>query len=65
LFVGLDEELSLEMNVVYTRRTARPHLDAAALIKRHENQPKRKTRDLRTRVAKRIEVDGGILEHLL
>jgi hypothetical protein len=63
--VGLDEELSLEMKVVYTRRTARPRLDAAALIKRHENQPRRKTRDLHTRVVKCIDVDGGILEHLL
>jgi len=63
--VGLDEELSLEMKVVYTRRTARPRLDAAALINRNENQPRRTTRDLRTRVAKCIEVDGRILEHLL
>jgi hypothetical protein len=40
-------------------------LDAAAGIKKPEDQLRRTTRYLRTRVAKRTEVDGGILEHLL
>ena len=40
-------------------------LDAAARIKKREDQLRRTTRDLRTRVAKCTEVDGGILEHLL
>jgi hypothetical protein len=40
-------------------------LDAAARIKEREDQLRRTTRDLRTRVAKCTEVDGGICEHLL
>jgi len=40
-------------------------LDVAAHIKRHEVQLRRTTRDLRTRVPKCAEVDGGICEHLL
>jgi hypothetical protein len=39
-------------------------LDAAASMKKSEDQPKRKTRDLRTGVAKCTEVDGGNFEHL-
>ena len=38
---------------------------AAASITNREDQLRRRTRDLRTRVAKYIEVDGGICEHLL
>jgi hypothetical protein len=40
-------------------------LDAAASIKKRDFQLRRTTRDLRTRVAKCIEVEGGIFEHLL
>jgi hypothetical protein len=40
-------------------------LDAAARTKKREVQLRRTTRDLLTRVAKCVEVDGGILEHLL
>jgi hypothetical protein len=40
-------------------------LDAAARIKKHEDQLRRKTRDIHTRVAKCIEVDGGIFENLM
>jgi len=40
-------------------------LDVADRIKKCTYPPKGTTRDLRTRVAKFIEVDGGILEHLL
>jgi hypothetical protein len=39
-------------------------LDAAARRKESEDQLRRTTRELRTRVAKYIEVDGGVLEHL-
>ena len=39
--------------------------DAAARIKESEDQLRQTTRDLRTRVAKCTEVDGGIFEHLL
>ena len=35
-------------------------LDAAARVKKRQNQLRRTTRDLRTRVAKCTEVDGGI-----
>jgi len=40
-------------------------LDAAACIKKPEDQIRRTTRDLHTPVAKCSEVDGGILQHLL
>jgi hypothetical protein len=41
-------------------------VDAAAdRTKGREDQPRRTTRDIRTRAAKLIEVDGGIFEHLL
>jgi hypothetical protein len=40
-------------------------LDAAACIKKREDQLRRTTRDLRTLVAKCTELGGGILEHLL
>jgi len=35
-------------------------LDAAASIKKREDQLRRTTRDLRSRVVKRTEIDGGI-----
>jgi hypothetical protein len=40
-------------------------LDAAARIKKRVDQLRRTTRDIRTRVAKCPEVDGGIFERLL
>ena len=39
-------------------------LDAAARIKKREDQLRRTTRDLRTRVVKCTEVYGGMLEQL-
>jgi hypothetical protein len=42
-----------------------PILDAAARIKKREDQLRRTTRDLRALVAKCIEVDGVIFGHLL
>jgi len=41
------------------------NVDAASSMKKREDQLRRITRDLRTRVAKCTEADGGILEHLL
>ena len=38
--------------------------DATARMKKREDQLRRTTRDLHTRVAKCIEVDGGIFKHL-
>jgi len=38
--------------------------DAAAGRKKREDQLRRKTRDLRTRVVKRTEADGGGFEQL-
>ena len=40
-------------------------LDAAGCIKKREDQLRRTTRYLRTRVAKCAEMDGGIFERLL
>ena len=40
-------------------------LDAAACIKKSEDQLRWKTRDFPTQVAKCTEVDGGIFEQLL
>ena len=40
-------------------------LDAAARTNEREAQLRRTTRDLRTRVAKCTEVEGGILENVL
>ena len=39
--------------------------DAAARIKKREDQLRRTRRELRTRVAKFADVDGEIFEHLL
>jgi hypothetical protein len=58
--VGLDEERSLQTKGLLPRI-----LDADARIKKGEDQLRQKTRDLRTRVAECIEVDGGIFENLL
>ena len=40
-------------------------LDAAACIKKRDDQLRLTIPDLRTRVAKFTEVDGGVFEHLL
>jgi hypothetical protein len=56
---------------VYKTKVDRPDellariLDAAACIKKNEDQLRRKTRDLHIPVSKCTEVDGGIFEHLL
>ena len=58
--MGLDEERNLQNGELLARI-----LDAAVRIKKREDQLGRTTRDLHTRVAKCIEVNGGVLEHLL
>jgi hypothetical protein len=63
--VWLDEERSLQNKGGYTDELLARILDAAACIEKREDQLRRTTRDLSTRVAKCTEVDGGILEHLL
>jgi hypothetical protein len=65
LFVGPDEGRRLQNKGGYKDELLARILDAAACIKKREDQLRRTTRDLRTRVAKCTEVDGGILEHLL
>ena len=40
-------------------------LDVATCINKREDQLRRTTRDLRSRVTKCTEVGGGIFEHLL
>ena len=56
---------------VYNRKVDTPEefrtrtSDAAACIKKREDQLRRTTCDLRTRVAKCCEVDGGIFERVL
>ena len=65
LFVGLDEERGLRNIYAYTKHIAGLLLDAAARTKRRKNQFRRTTPYLRARVAKCVQVDGGILEYLL
>ena len=55
-------------SAVYERKADTPDqllvriLDAAASIKKREDQRRTTTRDLRTRVAKCVEVGGGVFE---
>jgi hypothetical protein len=63
--VWLDEERRLQNKGGYTDELLARILDAAVCIKKREDQLRRTTRDLSTRVAECTEVDGGILEHLL
>jgi hypothetical protein len=65
LFVGFFEERSLQRTVDTRDELLARILDAAACIKKRENQLRRTTRDLRTRVAKYTKADGGIFEDLL
>jgi hypothetical protein len=62
--VGLDEERSLQ-NKEDTQDELLPRtLVTDARIKKLEYEFRQTTRDLRTRVAKYTEVDGGIFERL-
>jgi len=65
VFVELDEERSFKKIKVYRWGKLLARLsDAAAHIKKREDQLRRKTRDLRPRIAKCIDFDGGIFENL-
>jgi hypothetical protein len=61
--VGLDEGQSLQKKM-YTQTNSSPVLDFAASIKKNEDQLRRTTLHLRTRVSNFIEVEGGISENL-
>jgi hypothetical protein len=61
LLVRLDEEGSLKRVGTRDEFLAR-NLNAAACIRKRGDILRRTTRDLRTRVAKCTEDDGGILE---
>jgi hypothetical protein len=63
--VGLCEGRSVQNKGGHTDKLLARILDVPARIQKQEDQLTRTTRDLRTRVAKCTEVDGGILEHLL
>jgi hypothetical protein len=63
--MGLDEERNLRNKVDTPDELLARILDAAARVKKCEDQLRRTARDLRTRVAKCTEVDGGIFGHLL
>ena len=63
--VVLDEKRSVQKIYGYTRQLARSHFDSVVCAKKREDQLRRTTRDLHTRVAESIEVDGGIFEYLL
>jgi len=64
LFVRLEEEWNLQSKEDTRGALPARILDADARIKKLECKF-RQTCDLRTRVAKCIEFDGGIFEHLL
>jgi hypothetical protein len=61
----LNEQRSLQKKGGYTDKLLARILDAAARMKKREDQLRQTTRDLRTRDAKCTEVDGGIFEHLM
>ena len=63
--MGLEEERRLKSKKDTRDALITRILDAAVRIKKLEHEFRQTTRDLRTRVAKSIEVDGGIFEHLL
>ena len=65
LFVRLDEERIYKRNVDTPDELLARILDDAGCIKTREEQLRRTTRDLRTRVAKCTEVGDGIFGHLL
>jgi hypothetical protein len=65
VFVGLNEERNLQRKVDTRDQLLARILNAAAGIKKSEDQLRRITRDPLTRVAKCTEDDGGIFEHLL
>ena len=61
----LDEKRSLLKEGGYRDELLACILDAAGCIEKREDRRRRTTRDLSTRVANCIGIDGGILEHTL
>ena len=59
----MNEERSLQKKVDTPDELLARILDAAACIKKREDQLRRTTRDLRTRVAKCTEGDFGIVDN--
>ena len=65
LFMWFDEERSVQKKVDTRDELLVNILDVIACIKERQDALRRTTRHVFTRVAKCIDVDGGILEHLL
>jgi hypothetical protein len=65
LFVGLDDLRLGHNKFGYTVRIAHSNFGYCCRIKKREDQLRRSTLTLRSQVAKRIEVEGGILEYFL
>jgi hypothetical protein len=60
----MDEREVYKRNVDRHEELFSRNMDAAASMKKREDQLRRTTRDLRRRVAKCTDVDGAIFEHL-
>jgi hypothetical protein len=63
--MGLDEEWSVQKKDGYMGRLLDRIMDAIVRIKERQDELRRATRHVLTRVAKFIDVDGGIFENLL
>jgi len=63
--MGFDEECSVQKKVDTRDELLVNILDVIASIKERQDALRRTTRHVFTRVAKCIDVDGGIFEHLL
>jgi hypothetical protein len=61
----LDEERSLQKNGGCSRPIALTFGVLLPAKKQRKNQLKQTTRDFRSRVAKCVEVDGGLFENIL
>ena len=61
----MDEERSYKRKINIQDELLARILDAAARTKKRDDELRRTIRDFRKRVAKCIEADGGIFEHLL
>jgi hypothetical protein len=63
--VALDEQRTLQKKVGTRDKLLAHILGAAARIRKGKDQFRRTTRDLRPRVARCNDVDGGTFKHLL
>jgi hypothetical protein len=64
LFAGLNESEVCKRKLDKRDELLAGVLDVAARKRKHEDELRRPSCELRTRVAKYSDVDGGILEHL-